>query len=154
MCDRRYGTYIEELAAKDCRYRGDRMHTSIFTSLFIAAVLAAANSSAAQTIPPVEFNPNASPFLQLLWARLGDIHGEVGAVESAEFSSDGRYIVSGGKYDNSLVSAHEDGTVRLWLWKSGDLDINIKHHYALKERQRAAAEARRKERAERGVDSR
>ena len=67
-----------------------------------------------------------------------------GRTEYLEFAPNG----------STLVSAHEDGTVRLWLWKSGDLDINIKHHYALKERQRKAAEARRRERAEQGIDSR
>ena len=99
------------------------MRMSIFASLLIAAALAATSSYAAEdTIPPVEFNPNASPFLQLLWARLGDIHGEVGAVESAEFSSDGRHIVSGGKYDNSLVVWRTiDGTV---VWRR-ELDDEI-----------------------------
>ncbi len=98
------------------------MRTSLFSGLFTAAVLAAASPSAAETVPPVEFNPNATPFLQLLWARLGDIHGEVGAVESAEFSSDGHYIVSGGKYDNSLVVWRTlDGTV---VWRR-ELDDEI-----------------------------
>lgn len=99
------------------------MRTSILASLLTISVLTATPAVAAdEPVPPVEFNPHASPFLQLLWARLGDLHGEVGAVESAEFSRDGRYIVSGGKYDNSLVVWRTiDGTV---VWRR-ELDDEI-----------------------------
>ena len=43
------------------------------------------------------------PSIQLLWSRLGDLNGEAGAVESAEFSPDGKFIVSGSKYDNRVM---------------------------------------------------
>lgn len=57
---------------------------------------------------------NVQPGLQLLWSRAADLNGEKGAVESAEFSSDGQLIVSAAKYDNRLVVWRVlDGTV-LW----------------------------------------
>ncbi len=91
-------------------------------TIICIALLAAGYASADDDIPAVEFNPYASPFLQPLWTRLGDVHGEVGAVESAEFSPDGRLIVSGGKYDNSLVVWRTiDGTV---MWRH-ELDDEI-----------------------------
>ncbi len=78
----------------------------------VLAILLAPPVLGESDIPGVEFNPYATPFLQPLWTRLGDINGEIGAVESAEFSPDGKLIVSGGKYDNSLVLWRTlDGTV-------------------------------------------
>lgn len=63
---------------------------------------------------PVEVNPTATPFIQLMWSRVADINGEAGAIESAEFSPDGRTIVSGAKYDNTLTMWRAiDGTV-IW----------------------------------------
>ncbi len=55
---------------------------------------------------------NAHPGLQLLWSRVADLNGEAGAVESAEFSPDGQFIVTGSKYDNRVVVWRVlDGTV-------------------------------------------
>lgn len=48
--------------------------------------------------------------LNHIWSRLADIHGEPGSVESAEFSPDSRYIVTGTKFDF---------TVRLWRTVDG-----------------------------------
>jgi WD40 repeat protein len=62
------------------------------------AVLAACCALAASALAY-----NAQPGLQLLWSRVADLHGEKGAVESAEFSPDGEHIVSGSKYDNRVV---------------------------------------------------
>ena len=60
----------------------------------------------------VEINPTATPFIQLMWSRVADINGEAGAIESAEFSPDGRTIISGAKYDNTLTLWRAlDGTV-------------------------------------------
>ena len=53
-----------------------------------------------------------------------------------------------------LVSAHEDGTIRLWLYRSGDPDLNIRRHRELTHRQRETAEKRKAERARKGVESR
>ena len=49
------------------------------------------------------------PSIQLLWSRLGDLNGQDGAVESAEFSPDGKFIVSGSKYDNRVMVWREIG---------------------------------------------
>lgn len=40
--------------------------------------------------------------LNQVWSRLADINGEPGSVESAEFSPDSRYIVTGTKFDNTV----------------------------------------------------
>ncbi len=41
--------------------------------------------------------------IEPLWKRVGDLNGEKGAVESAEFSHDGKLIASGSKYDNHVI---------------------------------------------------
>lgn len=40
--------------------------------------------------------------------------GEPGSVESAEFSPDGKYIVSGTKYDNSVIMWRTSDGNELW----------------------------------------
>ena len=98
-----------------------RISYRLITVIIIAAI-SIDPAHSAEDIPRVEFNPHTAPFLQLLWARLGDLNGEIGAVESAEFSRDGKLIVSGGKYDNSLVVWRTiDGTV---VWRR-ELDDEI-----------------------------
>ena len=47
--------------------------------------------------------------LHPVWERVADVFGEAGSVESAEFSPDGRYIVSGTKFDNSII-----------MWRTSD----------------------------------
>ncbi len=90
--------------------------------VLLTTVLLVSPPLVSEPLPAVEFNPGAAPFLQLLWARLGDSFGEAGAVESAEFSPDGRFIVSGGKYDNALIVWRTiDGTV---VWRR-ELDDEI-----------------------------
>jgi len=49
-----------------------------------------------------------------VWARVADALGEVGSVESAEFSKDGKYIVSGTKYDNSVIMWRTSDGQELW----------------------------------------
>lgn len=41
--------------------------------------------------------------LEPVWSRVADALGELGSVESAEFSPNGKYIVSGAKFDNSFM---------------------------------------------------
>src|SRR6056297_1751277 len=52
--------------------------------------------------------------LEPVWARVGDALGEPGSVESAEFSPDGKYIVSGTKYDNSVIMWRTSDGAELW----------------------------------------
>ena len=47
--------------------------------------------------------------LHPVWERVADVFGEAGSVESAEFSPDGKYIVSGTKFDNSVI-----------MWRTSD----------------------------------
>ena len=47
--------------------------------------------------------------LEPVWSRVADALGEPGSVESAEFSPNGKFIVSGTKYDNSVI-----------LWRTSD----------------------------------
>lgn len=52
--------------------------------------------------------------LEPVWSRVGDALGEIGSVESAEFSPDGKYIVSGTKYDNSVIMWRTSDGTELW----------------------------------------
>ncbi|MEO1051884.1 MAG: WD40 repeat domain-containing protein [Bacteroidota bacterium] len=52
--------------------------------------------------------------LEPVWSRVADALGEAGSVESAEFSPDGKYIVSGTKYDNSVVMWRTSDGTELW----------------------------------------
>ena len=52
--------------------------------------------------------------LEPVWSRVADALGEPGSVESAEFSSDGKYIVSGTKYDNSVIMWRTSDGYELW----------------------------------------
>lgn len=52
--------------------------------------------------------------LEPVWSRVADALGEYGSVESAEFSPDGKYIVSGSKYDNSVILWRTSDGQELW----------------------------------------
>lgn len=52
--------------------------------------------------------------LEPVWSRVADALGERGSVESAEFSPDGKYIVSGAKYDNSVIMWRTSDGAELW----------------------------------------
>lgn len=49
-----------------------------------------------------------------VWSRVADALGEPGSVESAEFSVDGKYIVSGTKFDNSVIMWRTSDGTELW----------------------------------------
>lgn len=52
--------------------------------------------------------------LEPVWSRVADALGEPGSVESVEFSHDGKYLVSGTKYDNSVVMWRTSDGTELW----------------------------------------
>lgn len=52
--------------------------------------------------------------LEPVWSRVADALGEAGSVESAEFSPDGKYIVSGTKFDNSVIMWRTSDGTELW----------------------------------------
>ncbi|MEM1328109.1 MAG: hypothetical protein AAGI23_19280 [Bacteroidota bacterium] len=52
--------------------------------------------------------------LEPVWSRVADALGEPGSVESAEFSPNGKYIVSGTKYDNSVIMWRTSDGQELW----------------------------------------
>jgi len=52
--------------------------------------------------------------LEPVWSRVADALGEPGSVESVEFSPDGKYIVSGTKYDNSVIMWRTSDGAELW----------------------------------------
>jgi WD40 repeat protein len=60
------------------------------------------------------------PYLRLVWNRIVDMNGELGSVESAEFSPDGSRIAAVTKYSNDIsVWRTADGT-RLWNFRADE----------------------------------
>ena len=58
--------------------------------------------------------PDNSLRLTPIWSRVADVFGEAGSVESTEFSPDGKYIVSGTKFDNSIIMWRTSDGAELW----------------------------------------
>lgn len=52
--------------------------------------------------------------LEPVWSRVADALGEPGSVESVEFSPDGKHIVSGTKYDKSVIMWRTSDGSELW----------------------------------------
>ena len=52
--------------------------------------------------------------LEPVWTRVADALGEPGSVESAEFSPNGKCIVSGTKFDYSVVMWRTSDGTELW----------------------------------------
>ncbi len=52
--------------------------------------------------------------LEPVWARVPDALGEPGSVESVEFSPDGKYLVSGTKFDHSVIMWRTSDGAELW----------------------------------------
>jgi WD40 repeat protein len=67
-------------------------------------------------IPPINAQQYADYQLRLepVWSRVADIMGEMGSVESAEFSPDGKNIVSGTKFDNSVIMWRTSDGAEIW----------------------------------------
>ena len=79
-------------------------------ALFLCIAPAAAQKNA-------DIFPETKPELVLLWHRVADFSPRLRSVEAAEFSPDGRYAVSGGKFGYDVVLWNViDGTVK---WHRG-----------------------------------
>ncbi len=52
--------------------------------------------------------------LNKVWTRLADVYGEEGSVESVEFSPDSSKLVSGTKFDNSVIVWRTSDGTELW----------------------------------------
>ncbi len=52
--------------------------------------------------------------LNPVWTRIADINGEAGSIESVEFSPDGRTLISGSKFDNSIILWRTSDGTELW----------------------------------------
>ncbi len=50
-----------------------------------------------------------------VWSRLADINGELGSVESTEFSPDSQYIVTGTKFDNTVRVFRTSDGAQMWV---------------------------------------
>lgn len=80
-------------------------HRFRFLALFLLAATACAQAPA-----PTQ----GVPYLRLVWNRVADFNGELGSVECAEFSPDGKFIASATKYSNEIaVWRVADGT-QVW----------------------------------------
>jgi WD40 repeat protein len=75
------------------------------TILFLITILTAANAQ--QYL-------NYQLRLEPVWSRVADALGEPGSVESVEFSPDGKYLVSGTKYDNAVIMWRTSDGAELW----------------------------------------
>ena len=76
-------------------------------TLLLVALLCPASSRAQQYL-------NFQLRLEPVWARVADALGEPGSVESVEFSPDGRHLVSGAKFDNSVIVWRTSDGAELW----------------------------------------
>lgn len=52
--------------------------------------------------------------LEPVWSRVADELGESGSIETVEFSPNGRFILSGSKYDNSLIMWRTSDGMEVW----------------------------------------
>jgi WD40 repeat protein len=75
-------------------------------------------SIAAATFAQAPAPTQGVPFLRLVWSRVADLNGELGSVECAEFSADGRFIATATKYSNDIsVWRVADGSL-VWSAKA------------------------------------
>ncbi len=85
-----------------------------YTKISKRAVLSLVFSGALITSAPAQQYLDYQLRLEPVWSRVADALGEIGSVESAEFSPDGKYIVSGTKYDNSVIMWRTSDGTELW----------------------------------------
>lgn len=75
--------------------------------IFVALTCTATLASAQQYL-------NYQLRLEPVWARVADPLGEPGSVESVEFSPDGKHLVSGSKFDYSVIVWRTSDGAELW----------------------------------------
>lgn len=84
------------------------LKTNIIQCFFFSFLFASALNAHAQDYLDYQLR------LEPVWSRVADALGEIGSVESAEFSPDGKHIVSGTKYDNSVIMWRTSDGTELW----------------------------------------
>ncbi len=52
-----------------------------------------------------------------VWSRLADLNGELGSIESSEFSPDSKYIVTGSKFDNMVRLYRTTDGYQVWEYE-------------------------------------
>ncbi len=62
----------------------------------------------------IQYYEDYQPRLEPVWSRVADALGEHDSLESAEFSKDWKYIVSGTKFDYSVILRRTSDGVELW----------------------------------------
>ncbi len=67
-----------------------------------------------ETHAQINHYPDHTLRMNLIWQRVADALGERGSVESVEFSPDGKYIVSGTKFDYSVIMWRTSDGAELW----------------------------------------
>ena len=71
-------------------------------------------SAAALMVAPAHAQTGDGVGLDRVWSRLADVNGELGSVESAEFSPDAARIVTGTKFDNTVRVFRTADGAQLW----------------------------------------
>jgi WD40 repeat protein len=80
-------------------------------ALRLGLVVGAATAALAGT---VALAAQGKQGLTQVWSRMADIGGELGSVESAEFSPDSRFIVTGTKFDSTVVMWRTSDGTEVW----------------------------------------
>ena len=86
----------------------------LFLVTFVVLGQAGALSAQMDVVQRYDSKPLA---LNPVWTRLGDVYGEWGSIESVEFSPDGYRIVSGSKYDDTVIMWRTSDGTELWRKK-------------------------------------
>jgi WD40 repeat protein len=73
------------------------------TAVAVAALLCGAVIGPVAARAQGQAFQSGGPHLRLVWARVADHNGELGSVECAEFSPDGRHVATATKYSNEIA---------------------------------------------------
>lgn len=89
------------------------MKSQPFLLLLLGAVLVSSSPLYAQFQVTARYDGKQLG-LTPVWTRIADIYGEAGSVESVEFSPDGHRLVSGTKFDNTVIMWRTSDGTELW----------------------------------------